>query len=209
MRTKWRLFWVLGLLVAGLSPNAIAEELVFTFEARLQRVVIQPPEGSLAAQAAQTDSITGRFEFSSSAPVAATAGIPGRVEFASYDTGFISINELDTSGLAGSPEIRISNGITQAEDPKSTIKDEMLFSYRAVSEKEPIDSLALRFSYRDANALRNVGLPTTLDIDDFDSASLSFSSRIDSIGNRAQGDAGTPQVLGLVHFNITAIEHKE
>ena len=209
MKAKQSLSWALGLLLAGLAPDAFAEELVFRFEATLDNVVVQPSEGSVAAQAANRKFITGTFGFSTDAAVAANAGIPGRVEFASYDTGFLSINEIDVSRLPGSPSMRVGDGIAQAEDPSSTIKDEVIFSYRAISRDEPIDSLALRFRYRDANVLQDARLPTSFDLNDFDSVSLSFSHRIDSLSNRGEGEARRNQLLGLVHFRLTTIRRAE
>jgi hypothetical protein len=204
-----RISWPLGLVLAALASDAIAEELVFRFEAPLQHVAIQPPKSSVAAQAANRVSITGTFGFSIDAAVAASARIPGRVGFASYDAGFIHINGIDVSSLPGLPSMRVGNGITKDEDPNSTIKDDVIFSYRSVSVEEPIASMSLRFRYTKADALQVVALPTSFDLDDFDSVSLSFNHRIDSLSNRGEGQARPKQFQGLVHFDVMVITREE
>jgi hypothetical protein len=197
------------LMAAGLAPAALAENLVFRFEAERRQVPIQPPEGSVAALAANAPSITGTFGFSTDAPIAARAGIPGRIEFASYDTGFIAIDEVDVGPVPGSVSLRVGNGIPQSADPKSTIDDDLILGFRAVSPDEPIDSVSLRLRYRDAEMLQSVAIPTSLDYGDFGSVRLSFSHRIDAMSDRSRQASGTSRVLGLVHFDVTAFERVE
>jgi hypothetical protein len=204
-----------GLLVCGAAgaDGAAAETVVYRFEAEHAHTPVAPPEGSATAQAAALPRLSGTFGFETGAPVAAGAGIPGRVAFAGYDTGFIRLDAMDTGRFAGEVGIRVTDGVTQADDPRTTIVDELLLGTRAVSADSPVDALSLRVRYLDAERLQGVGLPGALALDDISKMTLTFSTRIDILNDRADGRPATEApaggLLGLVHFDITEIERVE
>jgi hypothetical protein len=188
---------------------AVGESLVFRFEAGQSRTGIVPPEGSVAALAAAMPKLTGTFGFDNSAPVAAGTGIPGRVSFGVYDTGFITVDGIDMDRVPGEFAVKVTDGVTQTDDPRKTIVDEISLSTRAISTDAPVDALTLRLRFLDADRLQGVDLPRLLDLNDIANMSLSFSTRTDSMANRRERGAATVDLVGLVHFHITVIERVE
>lgn len=175
-----------GIALIAVGQTAKAEEMVFRFNAQLRSAHGPAPPDSLTAQAAELSTISGTFGFSMDAKRIAEAGIPGRVAFATYATGFIQINELDTSGMPGSVTLRVADGVPQTLDPKTTIQDDLILSYSHVSLDQRIDSLSLQLRYKDADSLNDVAIPSALNFGDFESVSLSFHNRIDQLSNRKQ-----------------------
>ena len=49
-------------------------------------------------------------------------------------------------------------------------------------------------------------MPEVLNLDEMEEVSLTFSTRVDSMSNRGEGEAATVKLLGLVHFKITVLE---
>jgi hypothetical protein len=170
---------------------------------------IAPPKGSFAASVASMRRLTGMFGFDSSIPIADGAGIPGRVSFGAYDTGFVSIDGIDSGKVPGKVSVTVTDGVTQSDDPRMTIVDEISLSTQAVSTHEPVDALTLRVRYLDAERLQSVDLPEELLPDDIGEMSLTFSTRIDAMSNRSEGHRATGDLLGLVRFDITVIEKVE
>ena len=84
-----------------------------------------------------------------------------------------------------------------------------MIGYRAVSTESAIDSVSLQLRHTDAGAFDGIAMPAALRLQDFDSIRLTFSTRIDSLGNRGQAASGGNQVLGLVVFDVTTIERIE
>ncbi len=196
-------------LVAVSGQAAVAEGVVYRFEAVLGAVHVEPPAGSTAARAASFRALTGRFGYERDVPQSAAAGVPGRVAFADYDTGFITVDQVDLGRLRGQVVTRVTDGVAEAEDPGPAISDEIMIGYRAVSTESAIDSVSLQLRHTDAGAFDGIAMPAALRLQDFDSIRLTFSTRIDSLGNRGQAASGGNQVLGLVVFDVTTIERIE
>jgi hypothetical protein len=188
---------------------AAAESQVFRFEAERSLGGIAPPKGSFAASVASMPRLTGIFGFDTSIPVADRAGIPGLVSFGAYDTGFVTIDGIDTGKVPGEVSVTVTDGVTQAHDPRTTIVDELYLSTQAISTHEPVDALTLRVRYLDAERLQSVELPDELVPDDIGEMSLTFSTRIDGMSNRGDGQNATGDLLGIVRFDITVIEKVE
>ncbi len=193
----------------GLFDSASAEPVVFRFDAEQSGVPIPPPEGSLAAEAGTLPRISGKFGFESNAPLAAQAELPGRVAFGDYNTGFLFLDSMDIGRVPGNIHVQVTDGATNVNDPRLTIVDEVTLSTRAISTVTPIDAVTLRLRYLDAEQLQGVELPHALDSDDIEKVSLTFSTRIDGMSNRAKGETATGDLLGLVHFEVTVIERIE
>lgn len=193
------------LLAIG-ATGVAAESVTYRFEAELRQVRITPPAGSTSARAASAERITGSFGYRTDARPAATARVPGRVAFGDYDTGFISFDQVDTGGLAGPVALQVTDGIPRSDDPRATIRDELTIAHRAVSTEAPIDSASLRFLYEDADRLQDLAIPARLEFADFASIALTFSTRVDAVGDRGAQGADRIQVLGLVQFEVTRIE---
>jgi hypothetical protein len=189
--------------------GAAAESQVFRFEAERSVAGIDPPKGSFAASVASMPRVTGIFGFDTSIPVTDRAGIPGRVSFGAYDTGFISIDGIDTGKVPGEVSVTVTDGVTQAHAPRTTIVDEFYLSTQAISTHKPVDAITLRVRYLDAERLQSVELPDDLVSDDIGGMSLTFSTRIDVMSNRSERQHATGDLLGLVRFDITVIEKVE
>jgi len=201
----------LGIATCGIvfSDSVAAESVAYRFEAERSLTQVAPPEGSAAASAAALTRLTGTFGFETSSPVVAEAGIPGRVAFGSYDTGFITVDGLELGGIPGDVSVRVTNGEPQVDDPRMTIADEVSLSTRAISTDRAIDAMTLRLRYVDAERLRTVELPVTVSLDEIAEMSLIFSTRIDAMSNRAEGQTATGDLLGLVIFDIGVLERIE
>jgi hypothetical protein len=170
---------------------------------------ITPPKGSFAASVASMRKLTGTFGFDIGTPVSDRAGIPGRVSFGAYDTGFVRIDGIDTGIVPGDVGVTVTDGVTQTDDPRTTIVDEISLSTQAISTQEPVDAFTLKVRYLDADRLQSVDLPDELVSDDIGEMSLTFSTRIDAMSNRGEGQHATGDLLGLVRFDITMIEKIE
>ncbi len=201
----------IGIVMCGIAfaNGAAAESVVYRFEAERFPTSIAPPEGTVAASAAALPRLSGTFGFETGSPVVAGASSPGRVSFGTYDTGFITVDGLDLGGIAGNVSVRVTDGVPQADDPRMTIVDEVLLGTAAVSTDAPIDALSLRLRYIDAERLQGVDLPVELSRDDIAEMRLMFSTRVDAMSNRADGQTATVDLLGLVAFDITVIERIE
>ncbi|MGD8644131.1 MAG: hypothetical protein PVI15_07580 [Chromatiales bacterium] len=202
---------IIGVVIGSVAffNGVAAESQVFRFEAERSMAGIAPPKGSFAASVASMRRLTGMFGFDSSIPIADGAGIPGRVSFGAYDTGFVSIDGIDSGKVPGKVSVTVTDGVTQSDDPRMTIVDEISLSTQAVSTHEPVDALTLRVRYLDAERLQSVDLPEELLPDDIGEMSLTFSTRIDAMSNRSEGQRATGDLLGLVRFDITVIEKVE
>ncbi|MEJ2523069.1 MAG: hypothetical protein P8080_09345 [Gammaproteobacteria bacterium] len=202
---------IIGVVISSVAVfnGAAAESLEFRFVAERSGAGITPPKASFAGSVASMRRLTGIFGFDTSTPVADRAGIPGRVSFGAYDTGFVRIDGIDTGRVPGKVSLTVTDGVTQTDDPRTTIADEISLSTKAISTQEPVDGLTLRVRYLDAERLQSVELPDELVSDDIAEASLTFSTRIDAMSNRGEGQHATGDLLGLVRFDITKIEKVE
>jgi hypothetical protein len=86
--------------------------------------------------------------------------------------------------------------ITQAADPKATIKDQMTIGYSNFSAEEPMGLLTLTMLYKNADVPANAVIPSSLNFEDFASIRILFSTRIDGSGNRDDQLSGSLEVLG-------------
>jgi hypothetical protein len=202
---------IISFMISSLTVfnGAAAESQIFRFEAERSLGGIVPPEGSFAASVASMPKLNGIFGFDTSISMADRAGIPGRVSFGAYDTGFVTIDGIDTGKVPGEMSVTVTDGVTQAHAPRTTIIDELYLSTQAISPHEPVDALTLRIRYRDAERLQSVELPNKLAPDDIGEMSLTFSTRIDAMSNRGAGQYATGNLLGLVRFDITVIQKIE
>lgn len=201
-----RFFLASFCIAASIGSAAVASDAVYRFKAELAHALGSPPSTSLSAKAAEIPEITGHFGFSPGADRIAGASDPGRVAFADYATGWITIDQLDISALAGEVTTRIRDGLTKAADPKTSMKDQMTIGYSNFSDEEPIDSLTLNMLYRNADMLASATIPPSLDFADFASIRILFSTRIDASGNRDDQLSGNVEVLGTAIFRVTEIE---
>jgi hypothetical protein len=207
---KFQLLFLTNLfMAASIVSAAPAGDLVYRFKAELAHVSISPPPTSLSAKAAEIPEITGHFGFSPRADRIAGASDPGRVAFADYASGWITIDQLDISALAGEVTTRIRDGVTQAADPRTTMKDQMTIGYSNFSAEEPIDSLTLNMLYKNADMLASATIPPSLNFADFASIRILVSTRIDASGNRDDQLSGSVEVLDTVIFRVTAMEQIE
>jgi hypothetical protein len=203
------LFLATTFMAASIGSAAVASDIVYRFKAELAHTSISPPPTSPSAKAAEIPAITGNFGFSPGAERIAGASNPGRVTFADYATGSITIDQFDISALVGEITTEIRDGVTQTDDPKTTIPDQMTIGYRNFSAEEPIDSLTLGMLYKNADILENAAIPSSLNFEDFASIRILFSTRIDGSGNRNNQVSGSVEVLVLVSFRVTEIEQIE
>lgn len=201
-----RVALAVALIGIGAGTGAAAEPVVYRFETGPARIVIAPPEGSVSARAAALPRLSGRFGFDTAARRAAGADDPGRVSFGVYDTGFITVDGLDLGAIPGAPGIRVTDGVPRTDDPKLTISDEWSLGTNAVAPGTLVEALVLRLRYADADRLRNVDLPDALDPADLADMSLTFTTRIDLAGSRAEGPVAAAGLLGHVRFEITLLD---
>lgn len=208
--------WVgLSLGWIGWANGAAADTIVYRFEAeRSDHPIPLPdsggiaptlPEGSVTALAAALPRLSGTFGFDTDAPRAAGAGIPETVSFGSYDTGFIVVDQLDLGSMT-TFSVQLTDGVTQLGAPARSIADEVTLESKGVSSGAPLDALALRLRYADAERLQSVDLPRSLILDGIEEKRLIFSTRIDMPGDRATGQPASGELLGVARFEITAIE---
>lgn len=202
----------ISLGAAACSNEAAADTIIYRFEAERRATPMAPPAGSMTVSANQQLTLSGTFGFKTTAPAAAGSGIPGQVEFEVFETGFIRINEIDT-GVPEEVIVQVTDGETRVDDPRMTMRDNILLSASAVSsdapEGAPIDAITVQLDYANAEGLKSAELPTSLDLDDIAKMSLRFSTRVASTSDRAAGETASGGLLGLVYFNITSIERIE
>ncbi len=198
-----------SLLTTGMLlciQHAFAEELTFRFEAVRAGSYNAAPTGSLTAQAAQVSTITGQFGFDTAAQITAGAGIPGRVSYATYATGFIEVDELDLRSLNGTPSLRVGDGVLQEGNPALSHPDDLIVSYDNVSLDKPIDTVSIRLNYKTPDALDTTAVPAALKFSEFESATLTFSNRIDSLSSGRRQPAAAPAEPSMVTFKIIGLE---
>ena len=197
--------------VVGIAcvDGAMADPVSYRFEAEFMGAPVAPPPGSVTAIAAGMEKLSGTFGYDTETPRAAGASSPGRVAFAEYGTGFVTIDGIEITEIPGDMFVEITDGVPQTDSSTVAIADAVTLTTRAVSTEAPIDALTLRLRYADAERLQSVALPDALDLADMAGMGLTFSTRIDQMGTRAQGAGKDAGLLGLVQFTITAIERIE
>lgn len=142
-----------AVLFAVSGQAAVAESVVYRFEAEFGAVHVPPPAGSTTARAASARTLTGTFGYDRDVRQSSAAGIPGRVAFADYATGVISVDQLDIGTLPGQVVTQVTDGRGGPEDPAPGIDDAVTIGHRAVSTASAIDSVTLELRYKNAGAL--------------------------------------------------------
>lgn len=193
-------------LVAAFGPAVRAEDVVLRFQAVQAGTYLKPSPGTVTAQAAGLQQITGRFGYSTDAPRTAEAGIPGQVAFASYATGFVTVDGLDLTEVPGSVTTSVTDGMAQPDDPATAIDDNVTIGFSAFLPGETVDSVSLRLLYAGADALQDVALPTGLDLDEVASIGLTFSTRVDVRSDRDQTVTDSDPQFSAVTFEVIDIE---
>lgn len=182
-----------------------ADTVTYRFEAVQKAVPVAPPDGRVTAAVAAAQVLTGTFGYDTAAPVVDGAAVPGQVSFGAYDTGFITIDDIDIGSIPGSLGVQVTDGVTREDDPRLTIADEILLASRALSTDAPVDALSLRLTFPDAESVDSIDLPQVLTADEFATMTLTFTTRTDAIADRAMGQGGSVDVLGLVIFDVVAM----
>lgn len=182
-----------------------ADTVTYRFEAVQKAVPVAPPDGRVTAAAASARVLTGTFGYDTAAPVVDGAEVPGQVAFGAYDTGFITVDDIDIGSIPGRLGVQVTDGVTREDDPRLTIADEILLASRALSTDAPVDALSLRLTFLDAESIGSADLPQVLTPDDLADITLTFTTRIDAIADRARGQGGSVDVLGVVLFDVVSM----